>query len=248
MVSDSADRASVELEVFLNNKPYLIQREIRKTKAGQAHISGLVSERKGYEWVAIKGTSNDVETWVEKNLRMSHKTFVSAVLLRQGEADTFLKAKPKERKERLLEVLDLKFYKQLGELAVSKRNGIRAEVKQIEQRLEGIKKVEDNDIEKQQDSIGAIKDQYTSLQGQLAKKDEELKNSKSFAQFQDQISSAEKDRKSALDLIEKENLITTNANRFRELDKDIPALNQLHETHDRIRGYEEDGRLPRKDY
>jgi len=236
LISDSTDQASIELEIFLNNKPYLIQREIKRNKSS----SGIVSEWNGNSWVAVKGTKNNIEDWVENNLRMSYKTFVSAVLLRQGEADTFLKAKPKDRKERLLEVLDLKFYKELGELAVSKRNNVRAEAKQIEQKFENLKKVSDKDIEEQKSLIDKTTDQYNRLQEQISLKDKELQNAKQTTQIQTEINRVEKERKSALSLIEREALIIANVKRFRELEKDIPALNRLQETCDRIGSYEEE--------
>jgi DNA repair protein SbcC/Rad50 len=102
LINDYADQADVSLEIELGSHRYLIQRKItrkgKKTANGKregVEAWGIVRQWSGAGWRAVPGTEKNVEEWVEKNLRMSYETFVSAVLLRQGEADAFLKQNPR---------------------------------------------------------------------------------------------------------------------------------------------------------
>ena len=226
LISDGTDQANVEVEIALNSRRYLIQRQIKRGRKS-AKVWGIVREWTGKDWKAVSGTEDNVERWVRDNIRMSYETFVSAVLLRQGEADAFLKAKPKDRKERLLEVLDLDFYKRLGELAGAKRKSARDEVKQLEQSMSTLKKVTEKDIEAQNDIVQQTEIKITAIRKQLSAKEKELHNAEQVLKIRAEISEYEREWKVAKGLIKKESEIEDRLRRFRELDGDIPRLQSV---------------------
>ena len=84
LISDGADQANIDLELALNNRRYLVQRQIKRAKKS-AKVWGIVREWTGKDWKAVPNTEDNVEKWVRVNIRMTYETFVSAVLLRQGE-------------------------------------------------------------------------------------------------------------------------------------------------------------------
>ncbi len=153
LINDTAERAEINLEFELRGQRYLIQRTITKQKNG-AKVWGIVRHWTGHDWRAVPNTENQVEEWVEEKLRISDNTFVMAVLLRQGEADAFLKAKADERKKRMLELLDLEFYRKLGEAANSHRKKWNDERERCQQKLKGLSPVTEQDLQAQQEKIG----------------------------------------------------------------------------------------------
>ena len=226
LISDGADRASIELEIVLNNKPYLVRRELKRSKTSTS-VSGIVLEWNGDDWVAVRGTKNNVEEWVKKNLRMSAKTFTSAVLLQQGDADAFLKAKPKDRKERLLEILDLDFYKRLSDTVTSRRTSARSEMKEYEQKLASTRIISDIEIESQNDLIQDITGQLNEAHKQAARKESEVKNAERALAIRDDISTYEHKKRDAQKLLRREDQITSNFKRFRELESDLPLIRNI---------------------
>jgi DNA repair exonuclease SbcCD ATPase subunit len=165
---------------------------------------------------------------------MSYETFVSAVLLRQGEADAFLKAKPKDRKECLLEVLDLDFYKRLGKLTDTKKADARSDVKSIEQKLANFEQVSDADIQLQTRSIANINLQLVETDILKSSKELELLDAKQVINIQKDIRGREGEINNAQGLIQRENEIVSNLKRFRELESDIPQLRNILDIRKRI--------------
>lgn len=233
LISDGAGKASVELEIVLDDRSYLIRRELKRSKTS-ASVSGIVFEWDGRDWVAVRGTKNNVENWVKKNLRMGAKTFTSAVLLQQGEADAFLKAKPKDRKERLLEILDLQFYKRLSDIVTNKRTNTRSEMKQSQQQLANTKKISEIEIEAQNELIRGITNKLSEARRQVSIRELELKDAERTLSIQKNIHLFENEKKDAQKLIGRESQIVSNFKRFRELENDIPVIRNILDIHQRI--------------
>ena len=237
LISDGENEAKIELEIVLNEKSYLIQRELKrkKTSLSSADISGIVLEWDGKKWVAVKNTKNKVEEWVKKNLRMGSKTFTSAVLLQQGEADAFLKAKPKDRKDRLLEILDLDFYKLLGEIAASKKNNARNEWRQLEQKLSMLRKVDDVEIKSQNQVIAQISSDLSNANILVSNKKIELRDAEQVLKMKESIKLKEDAKKQVEKLLKREEQIISNVKRYRELSSDVPMARNILEIKGRIK-------------
>jgi DNA repair exonuclease SbcCD ATPase subunit len=77
---------------------------------------------------------------------MKWKTFQSTVLLRQGEADVFLKAKAAERRERLMELIDLTFYKKLGQAAARHLKDWKEERDDWQNRIDEMEGISDEEL------------------------------------------------------------------------------------------------------
>ncbi len=113
LVNDRSDLAHVELEFAVAGQLFRIKRQLKLNKTRTAHTSWGEVEKWNearQKWEIEAGVGNKIKEWVGKTLQISYPNFVSAVVLRQGEADRFLVAKPAERKDRLMELLDLDVY------------------------------------------------------------------------------------------------------------------------------------------
>jgi exonuclease SbcC len=65
----------------------------------------------------IAGTADDVTAAVERLLGLTYEHFTTCVVLPQGDFQRFLHAKPSERQQLLVELLDLGIYASMGQLA-----------------------------------------------------------------------------------------------------------------------------------
>ncbi len=234
LISDEADSAEIKLEIEFGGHRYLVQRKItRKQRRGKngkgegATVWGIVRAWTGDDWKAVPNTENKVEEWVQERLRMSYDTFVCAVLLRQGEADAFLKAKPAERKTRLLELLDLEFYEELGEAANHRQTEWRNTKKRLQQELDGLTAVTQEDIDCRCDNMVTKEQTLQELRQKFAEEEVKLSNAQRAASLQADIDEKEGQRREDADLIAKAEQIASDTFRYRELLAALPLLDNL---------------------
>lgn len=127
LLSEDRDHLRVAFDFEISGAPYRVERTIarrggrngwRYAKSWQAYELGDAATGSNVA-VPIPGTdsSSGLDRWVVKTLGISARAFVSAILLRQGDAERFLNASPDERQKVLLEMLDLQPYVRLEELA-----------------------------------------------------------------------------------------------------------------------------------
>lgn len=226
LLHDGTDKAEVSLDIALGGESYRIQRTISRRRTG-ARVWGIVRRWNGSDWEAEQDSENNVEEWVQRKLRMGFQTFVSAVLLRQGDVDAFLKAKPAERKNRLLELLDLEFYRSLGKAANTRREKWKDDRDRYQQELGGMNPVTEDDLTLQRDLIKATEDSLSLARQSLADKQTELANAKRAVELSAQI--AEKGRQQSADeiILGRADSIRKAVARFRELLVVLPLLNNL---------------------
>lgn len=241
LINDDADRAEINLEIELGGHRYLVQRTItRKGRKGKnkksdtAEAWGIVRQWIGDDWKAVPNTEKRVEEWVEKHLRMSYETFVSAVLLRQGEADMFLKAKPAERKTRLLELLDLEFYERLGEAANHRQTEWRKDRDRFQKEIERLQPVTQADIDAQKEKIDAMEKTVKEAKDALVEKEAKLTGANRAANLTSTIEDKEMQRRADAKIMAKAEQIESDARRYRELQVTLPILDNLWDARRRL--------------
>ena len=241
LVHHQADKAEINLEIEIEGQAYLIQRTITRTRRkvkGEykegSKLWGIVRHGSDMNSTAIPDTENNVAEWVEQHLKMSYETFVSSVLLRQGEADAFLKTKPTERRERLLEVLDLEFYKKLGERANKKSNDYKKEQSRIQQELDRLDKATEEEIKAKEKIIEENKKLLSQTKEKEKNKLQEKKNALDAKNYQQQIVEKQQQQKVYQALIDKQESIIQNVREYREIKNALQQLDILWEKRDRL--------------
>jgi exonuclease SbcC len=234
LINDDADQAEINLEIELVGCRYLVQRKItRKGRKGSngkregAVAWGIVRQWIGDGWKAVPGTEKRVEEWVQKHLRMSYETFVSAVLLRQGEADTFLKAKPADRKTRLLELLDLEFYERLGEAANRHQTEWRKERDRCQKEIERMTPVTQADVDGKKANIKLLEEIVESAGRARANKESKLRDARHAATLTSSIQEKENQRRVDAGIISKADQILSDVVRYRELQLALPLIGNV---------------------
>lgn len=234
LINDYADQAEVNLEIELASHRYLIQRKItskgKKATNGKRESAvawGVVRRWNGDDWIIVPGTEKNVEEWVQENLRMSYETFVSAVLLRQGEADTFLKAKPADRKTHLLELLDLEFYERLGEAANRHEAEWRKQRDRFQKEIDRLTPVSPAAIDEKTNDITRLEEFIQSLKNTLQNKEAKLRDALRVASVNASIQDKEKQRRADAKVMSEKDQILSDVRRYRDLQLALPLIKHV---------------------
>ncbi len=139
LVNDRSAAATVEVEFEHKGERYLVKRRLKLTKNREKHSSSSAEvmrwDAAKNGWMAVEGVGK-IRDWTTKTLQVSYENFISSVILEQGRADQFLRANPRERREQLMQLLDLSVYEKISEAANARRNVSRGELKNKEAQLE----------------------------------------------------------------------------------------------------------------
>lgn len=241
LIHNRAEKAEINLEIELDGNLYQVQRTItRKQSKGKrgkkegASSWGIVRRWTGNDWRDEPNTKGNVEEWTRKHLRMSYENFVSSVLLRQGEADVFLRAKPAERKTRLLELLNLKFYEKLGEKTNQRCTYWRNERDKWQEDIKRLHNVTQDDIDNQGEKIKAAEEKLEELRQALSIKETKLNDACRAANLIYGIEERKKQKREDAELIAKSERISSAAIRYRHLQRGLPRLERLWDAHRRL--------------
>lgn len=117
-----------ELVFDLEGDRYRVIRRYRKTKSGgAASLEFQLYDAAGGRYVPLSEGSSLAKTQarINRTLRMDYETFINSACILQGRADEFTRKGARERKQILAEVLGLRQYDELANLA--KRHAQEAE-------------------------------------------------------------------------------------------------------------------------
>ncbi len=149
LVNDRSMAAHVEVELEAGSARYLIKRRLKLKKNRDGHSSSWAEVSRWNEgenrWVVEEGVGK-IKDWSERTLKVSYENFVSSVILEQGRADRFLRASPRERRDQLMELLDLSVYEKISAAANARRNQSRTELKIKETQLQNCAPVSPEDL------------------------------------------------------------------------------------------------------
>ncbi|MFQ5568231.1 MAG: AAA family ATPase [Rhodothermales bacterium] len=226
LIHQEADFALVEVQFLLENQRYLIQREIKRRGDGATTHDRLFVENQG-TWKEKLLDGQKVEQWVTEQLRMPYDTFVATVLLRQGNADAFLEAKAKDRRELLLQLINLKAYQRLGELATRKKNGAESDRKRWDMQLADVADVTEDTLKAARATVTKQKGGVEKLSKQIGQMRDTQAQAARAKALATQIATLQKEVKEHQELLAKSKTIEEEARRYYELDAIIPKLQRL---------------------
>ena len=212
LIHDKADRAEIFVEFELHGKDYQVAVDIPK----KSTVARRLQFWNGANWE----TKNDsVEDWMTENLKISYKTFVSSVILRQGEADKFILEKPTSRREIFLELLQLEFYKKLTDRAKNRQKCLGDRVKDIKQSLEGLSNPSATEIKNQEKLAKQLGKELEKLEIQKHAKQKELDNAKQAKTKKSEIEKIQFQQKKDAELLENAIKVKEKYEHFVELER-----------------------------
>jgi DNA repair exonuclease SbcCD ATPase subunit len=168
----------------------------RKSRREQADARREAKERQAArfdpasgEWVPVPGTDSDAALgrWVQERLGLGYDTFVTSVLLRQGESDRFITARDAERFDILRQLLGLQAYQQLEEQARSRAREARADEAALERQLDSAPAFDPADLEAAEAALAAAEAGLRDSQRAYAQAQALLGDARTFADLAAQI-------------------------------------------------------------
>lgn len=220
LVHDKADKAEIFVEFTLHGHDYRIAVDVPK----KSTVVRRIQFWNGVEWAT---KNDDIDDWVGKNLKISYDTFVSSVLLRQGEADKFITAKPTPRREIFLELLQLEFYKKLTERAKLRQKYVGDRLKEIKQKLEGLENPSATEIKNQEREVKRLGKDLETLESEKSAKQKEVDNAEKAQNLKQQISEIEVKQKSDAAIFEKTALVEEQYGYFIELKESLLRIENV---------------------
>ncbi len=134
LISLGRERMAVTLDFRLADQAYRVTRTVHRTptRPTQAMLEELHDE---LSRPLAEGVKN-VDEEVRQLLGFDYDTFTRAVILPQGEFATFLKSRPRERRQILRELLRLQIFEEMRRLAGEEQRQLRARIDGDQRRLD----------------------------------------------------------------------------------------------------------------
>jgi exonuclease SbcC len=225
-INDLCDHAEVDVELQVGEETYLVSRSISKRGRGTTNASRV--HRLTDDGPRIEpGTENDVASWRERTVRLSYENFVCAAILRQGEADVFLKADPGDRKEQLMKLLDLDVYKRLGEAANTRKTQARELLRTRQTELDNCRSVSDEELEEARQRVKTAEDALQLAGEELEAQTTLLRDAEQAARWLAEINEKEKQQGQDAAILAEAARIEADAERHGVLGQGLPLLDAL---------------------
>lgn len=133
VISQGLNEARVRLDFRLGNREYTAVRVVRRTRTGGA---GQPEARLYAGETLLAEDADGVSRKAEELLGLNFEQFTKCVVLPQGEFADLLHARPAERQELLVRLLDIGLYRKIGERAAARVNRGEGMLSQLNTRLE----------------------------------------------------------------------------------------------------------------
>ena len=132
LISQGLNQARVRLDFTIGPDTYSAVRVVQRSARGQVNTEGRL-EREGD---VVAGAAKDVTEEVTRVLGLTFQQFTKCVVLPQGEFADLLHAKPADRQDLLVRLLDLGLYRNIGSRARDRHSRADARTKELQGRLE----------------------------------------------------------------------------------------------------------------
>ncbi len=137
VITQGANEGRVRLTFSVDRRTFTATRVVRRTKQGATTKEARLEEVTGGGSVVHAGSADEVSDAVGRLLGLSFDQFCRSVVLPQGAFDRFLFAKPAERGDLLLQLLDLRLHEEIGKRARSEATAANARADAAQRRLDG---------------------------------------------------------------------------------------------------------------
>ncbi|HSK22428.1 MAG TPA: SMC family ATPase [Egicoccus sp.] len=137
IVNQGRNEARVRLTFTVAERTYQATRVVRRTKTGATTKEARLEDVTDGGLATLAGNADELSAMVGRLLGLSFEQFTRSVVLPQGEFDRFLFAKPSERADLLVQLLDLGVYEDIGKRARLRATQAEARVTELQRRLDG---------------------------------------------------------------------------------------------------------------
>lgn len=229
VLSKGASKLKVALDFSVEGRRYRIERFFR-TKPEESSVRVYEENKR------LNLTGAAVEEWVEKITGLNYRTFIRVILLPQGEFSRFLKpSSPKERREILMELMNLEIFEKLRQIASEQFKSLEGELTALKRSYDEIKEINEEkkielkkEIEELKRKLISLGKQKKSLESLLHKAQERDKKEEEKIKFLNRLKDLESQQEEIQKLEEKIKL-------SRDIAPYIPYLHHLEEIEDELK-------------
>ncbi len=239
VISQGKDRASVVFEFSVGPNVYQVERTVsrrahrrgestyERTCLARRVVSRVGDSAAEYEVVAHTADEDALKEWVQREIGLTCKAFTASVLLQQGRADAFILAKPRDRQDILLQLLDLEEYKVLETVAKERARTSDQQLKGIERDFEPLAGATGEALDA---ARKAAEDQKIALDHcnlVVERAAGSLKNAESFVRASDALLTVRAKLVPVSALLARADDIERNAAEYERLNQSVPVLTRI---------------------
>ena len=171
-VRKGADSGTVEFLFELGDEKFKVIRTRSITK-GKTALSFFTINSDGVEIPLGNGKVTDTQKLIESTLHMNYRTFSSSAMVAQGKSGMFTEGMTdNERKEALIEIMDIDSWAGIGEEAAERIRNLKAEIRSIQSLIDNA----------QLDDIGFLKQQEQGIRSRMKETEALEKEKKKVAE------------------------------------------------------------------
>jgi DNA repair protein SbcC/Rad50 len=137
VINQGRNEARVRLTFTADDRTYQATRVVRRTKQGATTKEARLEDVTGGGGRTLAGNADELTTAVVGLIGLSFEQFTRSVVLPQGAFDRFLFAKPADRADLLVQLLDLGVYEDVGKRARILATAADARAGELRRQLEG---------------------------------------------------------------------------------------------------------------
>ena len=238
LISQGRDAACVVFEFALGPEIYRVQRTITRQYARrkitydrtcQAYQLVCTGDAGVATPLALPGTDrkDGLEAWVVRTIGLTHGAFVSSVLLQQGRADRFVLAKPRERRDILMELLDLEIYKRLETAARAHQRRCADQISDLEAQLHRLTGATPEAVAEAQTQAQALQEQAKRTEQAVQAATTTLANARLFNELDGELRTARRELERAELLLQDADTIEREAADLRTVRDTVPLLGEI---------------------
>jgi DNA repair protein SbcC/Rad50 len=137
VINQGRNEARVRLTFTVAGRTFQATRVVRRTKQGATTKEARLEDVTDGSTVTLAGNADELTTAVGRLIGLSFEQFTRSVVLPQGAFDRFLFAKPADRADLLVQLLDLGVYEDVGKRARALATTAEARAHERRRQLEG---------------------------------------------------------------------------------------------------------------
>jgi DNA repair protein SbcC/Rad50 len=137
VINQGRNEARIRLTFAVDGRTYQATRVVRRTKQGATTKEARLEDVTDGGLTTLAGNADELTATVGDLVGLTFEQFTRSVVLPQGEFDRFLFAKPRDRADLLMQLLDLGVYEDVGKRARSLATASEARAGELQRQLDG---------------------------------------------------------------------------------------------------------------
>ncbi len=244
LINHHEDAAEVIFDFSVDGKSYRVKRTVARRGHPTRQAFHLIPREGNNSYCEdpIPDTEREkgFERWIDSVIGLNYDTFISSVLLLQGQSTRLLDVPPLKRLQVLKELVNLSAYEQLHARVEEQRKTIDSQVEALSYRLKAIAPVSEEDLSVAQATSTQAQTAWGASQADVLQLTRLLEQSKQWEQQQEKLLGLQEELQKLHTLLERKDEIEQAGDRLQSLKQALPSLKSLVENREIDTSYQQD--------